>query len=139
MVNWHRKLWVVAPTLENQTGTEANDDFFKDGATNEFWLEPAPAPDGVTLCFTVGSQPGQLEHGWQDWVLFPAGETPFDPDAIPTPDTERLAGTRIFGGVERELRLYVEAATNDAPEKMHIELGFPEGDGADGIAVAHPE
>jgi hypothetical protein len=137
MVNWHRKIWVVAPTLKD--GTEANDDFYKNGAKNEFWLEPAVAPDAPTLCFTVGFELGQMEHGWQDWVLFPAGEIPFDPDEDPTDDTERLEGTREIDGVERELRLYVEAATDDEPEKMHIALGFPDGDGADGIAVAHPE
>jgi hypothetical protein len=135
MVNWHRKIWVVEPTLSDSR--PAADVLFKQGASNEFWLEPAVPASENRLSFTVGYQTGAMESGWEGWVLFPEGSVPFDPEVAPTQDTERLEGTRELDGVERTLQLYVETGT-DGSEQLHVVLGFPGGDGDNGLAIVHP-
>jgi hypothetical protein len=146
-VNWHRRIWTVE--ANNGTPDAVPDELFQDNATNKFWLEAAVGDTEIEVengtdtavvnraGFRVGFEPNAVAEGWAvGWLLVPLGHKPYGPGPF-DPKTERLEGIGVVRGAPARLRIFVDKTT--PTDKLVIRLGTPLTQGAEGLALAHPD
>ena len=136
MNNWHRKIW----TLQKSDDTF----FYRSGASNEFWLEPAayvgpdvpvPASGGALditqattytqnmLCFRVEFLEDAMTEAWRGLLLFATGTGPFENETA-TDITQRLENVVEVSGPP-VLQVLVRAfLTSDQQPKLYLHTEY---------------
>jgi hypothetical protein len=142
LINWHRRIWSLQKVDD--------DNFYRSGASNQFWLEPStyggpavtvPASGAVPItqpttytqnmfCFRVQFLEGAMTDSWRDLVLFATGTEPFvgGTDPQPTDDTQRIENVVQVPPPPTVLEVRLRAfLTTAQPAKLYLHIEYQGG------------